>query len=64
MKRKELKTLAKKIALAEQKLDSATDSKEQQKYQNEIIELSGHIKDYNDIFLLDGMIQEILEKKS
>ena len=64
MKRKELKNLAKKIVLAEQKLDSATEPSERQKYQDQIIELSGHINSYDDIFILDGMIQEILEKKS
>lgn len=64
MKRKELKNLAKKIALAEQKLASATNPNERQKYQNQIIELSGHIDSYDDIFILDGLIQEILEKKS
>lgn len=62
MKKKELKLLAKKIAAAEKNLDSATDPKKREQYKEEIIKLSGHIQNYDDIFLLDGMIQEILEK--
>lgn len=61
MKKKELKNLAKKIASAERKLSSAQDKKETKRYQDEIIELSGQIDNPNDLFLLDAMIQEILE---
>lgn len=59
---KELKNLAKKIALAEKKLSLAQSEEDAKKYQDQIIELSGQINNPNDLFLLDEMIQEILEK--
>lgn len=59
---KELKNLAKKIALAEKKLSLAQTEEDTKKYQDQIIELSGQINNPNDLFLLDEMIQEILEK--
>ena len=62
MKKKELKNLAKKIASAEMELSSAQDKKDIKHYQDQIIELSGQIDNPNDLFLLDAMIQEILEK--
>lgn len=59
---KELKNLAKKIASAEKKLSLAQTEEDKKKYQNQIIELSGQINNPNDLFLLDELIQEILEK--
>ena len=60
MKRKELKKLAQKIAKAEQNLSQATSKEETERYQNEIIRLSGQIDGFEDMLLLDEEIQKIL----
>lgn len=62
MKKKDLKNLAKRLAKLEKKLSSTTDASETKKIQNEIIELSGQIQNVEEIFILDDMIQEILDK--
>lgn len=65
MKQKELKNLAKKIALMEKKLSTTSDKKEQRELQNAIITLSNKIKIDNmeELFLLDELIQDFLEKE-
>lgn len=62
MKKKELKNLAKKIALIEKQLSNTTDKEEQKKLQNAIIELSKKIDSFDDILILDELIQNFLEK--
>lgn len=62
MKRKEIKNLAIKIAKLEQIIQTGQDPKEIQEAQNQIIDLSGRVRNLEDMVLLDDMIQEILEK--
>lgn len=62
MKKKELKNLAKKIAKYELILQNSTDTKEKEQAQNEIMKLTSEVHSFEDIDLLDEMIQEFLEK--
>lgn len=63
MKKKELKSLAKRIAEAEFIIQTSSDKKEINKAKNQIIELSNHAIDLEDMAILDDMIQEILSQK-
>lgn len=63
MKKKELKTLAKRIADAEFIIQTSTDKKEINKAKNSIMELSNHAIDLEDMIILDEMIQDILSQK-
>ena len=63
MKQKELKNLAKKIALIEKKLSITSDKKEQRELQNTIITLSNKIDNMEELFLLDELIQNFLDKE-
>lgn len=60
MKKKELKSLAKRIAKAELIVQNSSDKKEISQAKQEIMELSSHAISLDDIMLLDEMIQEIL----
>lgn len=62
MKRKELKNLAEKIAKLEIILSTSNDVKEKQRAEDQIIELSSRLTRFEDIALVDEMIQDILEK--
>ena len=63
MKKKELKSLAKRIADAEYIIQTSSDKKEINEAKNKIMELSNHAIDIEDMLLLDDMIQEILSQK-
>ena len=63
MKKKELKSLAKRIAEAEYIIQTSSDKKEINNAKNQIIELSNHAIDLEDMAVLDDMIQEILSQK-
>ena len=63
MKKKELKSLAKRIAEAEFIIQTSSDKKEINKAKNQIIELSNHAIDLEGMAVLDDMIQEILSQK-
>lgn len=63
MKKKELKTLAKRIADAEFIIQTSTDKKEINKAKNSIMELSNHAIDLEDMIILDEMVQDILSQK-
>jgi short-subunit dehydrogenase involved in D-alanine esterification of teichoic acids len=63
MKKKELKTLAKRIADAELIIQTSTDKKEINKAKNSIMELSNHAIDLEDMVILDEMVQDILSQK-
>lgn len=63
MKKKELKSLAKRIADAEYIIQTSSDKKEINNAKNQIIELSNHAIDLEDMAILDDMIQEILSQK-
>ena len=63
MKKKELKTLAKRIADAEFIIQTSTDKKEINKAKNSIMELSNHAIDLEDMIILDELVQDILSQK-
>ena len=62
MKKKELKNLAKKIAVIEHKLQNTTNKEEQKQLQNAIIQLSNKIDSLEDMFALDELVQDFLSK--
>ena len=62
MKKKELKNLAKKIVKYELILQNSTDEKGKKQAQSEIMKLSSEVHSFEDIDLLDEMIQELLKK--
>jgi hypothetical protein len=62
MKQKELKNLAKKIAELEIRMNNATDDDEIQLITNEMIGLSSRVRSFEELDILDEMVQEILEK--
>ena len=63
MKKKELKSLAKRIADAEFIIQTSSDKKEINDAKQKIMELSNHAIDLEDIMALDEMIQDILSQK-
>ena len=63
MKKKELKSLAKRIANAEFVIQTSSDKKEINDARNTIVELSNHAIDVEDILVLDEMVQDILSQK-
>ena len=63
MKKKELKEIAKKIAKAELVVQTTDDKKLKKKAEEEIMELSGHVKSLDDILLIDEMVQDILTQQ-
>lgn len=64
MKKKELKNLAEKIAKCEHIIQTSENEKEVQDAQNEIMRLASRVHDFQDIDLIDEMVQEILSKMS
>lgn len=62
MKKKELKNLAQKIAKYEHIIQTSQNAKEVANAQDEIMRLSGAVKNFEDMMILDEMIQEFLEK--
>lgn len=64
MKKKELKNLAEKIAKYEHIIQTSENKKEVQDAQNEIMRLASRVHDFQDIDLIDEMVQEILSKMS
>jgi short-subunit dehydrogenase involved in D-alanine esterification of teichoic acids len=63
MKKKELKSLAKRIAEAELIIQTSTDKKEINDAKWKIMDLSNQAIDLEDIAILDEMVQEILSQK-
>ena len=64
MKRKELKNLAKKIAKCEYILQTSKDETERQQARDEIMRTSSGIHSFEDLDLLDEMVQDLLSKMS
>ena len=64
MKKKDLISLAKKIASEELKIRKSTDKKEINDAQNKIIKLSSQITNPEDLFILDELIQELIASQS
>lgn len=62
MKKKELKKLAQRIAALE-KTASSNNQDEAKKAQQQIMDLTKKIKDVEDFFYLDELIQEFLEEE-
>ena len=64
MKKKEIKNLAEKIAKCEYVVENSKDSAAVQAAQTEIMRLSSKVHDFQDLDILDEMIQEMLSKMS
>ncbi len=64
MKRKELKNLAEKIAKQEYIIQTSNDNVAVQAAQEEIMRLSSRVHDFQDIDLIDEMVQDLLSKMS
>lgn len=64
MKTKELKKLAARIAKLESIIERNEDHESIHKAQNEIMEISSKVKDPEDLFQLDELVQEILEEEN
>ena len=64
MKKKELKNLAEKIAKQEYVIQTTNDDDEIQAAQNEIMRLTSRVRDFQDLDVIDEMIQEILSNMS
>ena len=62
MKKKDLKKLAEKIAEQELIIQQNSDEASVEKAKEKIMKFSGSVTDFQDLDLLDEMIQEILEK--
>ena len=63
MKKKELKQFAEKIAKYELIIEQIEYNDEIRYAQEQIMILSGRVKDLEDLFEIDELVQEILEKK-
>ena len=61
MKHKELVNLAKKIAKLEQTIQNGSEE-ESIKAQEEIIKISGRIKNFEDLMAIDEIVMELLNK--
>lgn len=64
MKRKELKNIAKKVAECERILQASTDQHEREQARDEIFRLSSGVRSFEDLDLLDEMVQDLLSKMS
>ena len=63
MKKKELKNLAKKIADCEYTIQTSSDEDKKISAKNDIFKLTNSIHSFEDLDLLDEMVQEYLTKK-
>ena len=64
MKKKELKNLAQKIAKQERIVQNSADPIEIKRAQEEILRLSSSVTNFEDIFAIDELVQEILSENS
>ena len=64
MKKKELKSIAKRIADAEYIIQTSDDKKAIAKAQETILELSGKAVSMEDVMAIDEFVQEILSQKT
>lgn len=62
MKKKELKNLAKKIASCEYILQTSDDNYEKDQARDEIMKISSGIHSFEDLDMIDEMVQELLAK--
>ena len=63
MKKKELKNLAKKIAECEYIIQKNENEYDVEQAQNEIMRLSGTVHSFEDLDIIDTMVQDLLTKK-
>lgn len=63
MKKKELKNLAKKIANFEYIIQTSQNEDELDYAKNEIFKLTGGVTSFEELDLMDEMVQDILNKK-
>ena len=63
MKKKELKSLAKRIADAEYIIQTSSDKKEINDAKKTIMDLSNHAIDLEDMIILEELVQDILSQK-
>jgi hypothetical protein len=61
MKDKEIHKLAKQIAKEEMKFENASSSKEKAEIEQNIIKLCAKVKSFEDMMLIDELVQEILQ---
>lgn len=61
MKRKELINLAKKIAKLETIIQNGT-PEESAKAQDEIMKISGQVKNFEDLIVIDEIVMDLLNK--
>lgn len=64
MKKKELKNLAQRIAKQERIVQTSADPTEIKRAQEEILKLSSSVTNFEDIFAIDELVQEILSENS
>ena len=64
MKRKELKNLAQKIADCEYVIEHSKDEKQVNLAQIQIMNLTSRVHDFQDMDIIDEMVQELLKKMS
>lgn len=64
MTKKELKNLAKKIASAEISLSKTEDSAKQDQLKGQIMKLTSQVADIEDLWILDELIQDEINKKN
>lgn len=62
MKEKELKKIAKQIAICQNTIDNSNDSTKITEAQNEIYRLTTKIKSFQDLMLLDELVLDCLTK--
>lgn len=61
MKRKEKKQFAEKIAKQERIIQSSNNEEAIEKAQNEIIKLTSHIGNFDNLMEIDELVQELLK---
>lgn len=64
MKMKERKNLAKKIAKQQRIIQNSDDKDAVYQAEQEIIKLSGQVENWEDVLVIDELVQELLEAES
>lgn len=63
MKMKERKNLAKKIAKQQRIILNSEDKEAVHHAEQEIVKLSGQVENWEDILIIDELVQELLEEE-
>lgn len=64
MKQKELKNLAKKVAKLETDYQATDSSDEKRKIEQELMKISASVHDFEDLAVLDELVQDLLKDNS